>query len=343
MSPADFYVLTAAPFKDMQDRLYLDPDLTYADVPALCGEFQPVAVEFQDAMANYTWPASVSSTAQELTGDVEAIAKLLDDCTGLPGDPYSLNDKTAQLDFYFARFDDQDSRLRKELGLPFAVTTTTAPWVTTAVQPPDDQLADSRPESILITLADLPAGWSEEAQESGGDQVELLAECGGPNGDVLFDVHDTWSSTPDFVSPDGSVLIAERVTLFGSTAEAEAMMASAWEAQLDTCYADYLRATVARRVNNPESPAESLPIGTSIEDLDVSLLALMPDSYDAASHLITMVLTDGSDRAQFNFVLTFVHRGRALAFVSYRSTSNQDWFGVIGPLIDMAASKMPSS
>ena len=136
----------------MEDRLYLDPDLTYAEVPALCDEFQPVAVEFQTAMANYTWPASVSAAAQELTGDVEAIAKLLEDCAGLPGDPYALNDKSAQLDFYFARFDDEDSRLREALGLPSPVTTTTAPWVTTAAQPTDDSPSGRSASSGLVLL-----------------------------------------------------------------------------------------------------------------------------------------------------------------------------------------------
>ncbi len=194
-----------------------------------------------------------------------------------------------------------------------------------------------------MTLADLPAGWTEQVQEPDGDHTELLAECAGPNGDVLFDVDNSWQSTLDFQSPDASVAVAERVTLFESAVEAEAMMASAWDAQLDECYVDHLRPTVSRRVDNPASPAESLPSGTAIEALDVSILALMPDSYDAASHLMTLVLVDGSERSRINFVLTFVQRGRALAFVTYISTSDQDWFGVIGPLIDLAASKLPSN
>lgn len=343
VSAAEFYESAATEFKAMEDRLYFDPDLTWAEVPALCGESHPIAVEFGEAMAGYPWPAAVDAVAKELTTDVETIAFVLDTCSSYPGDPYSLIDTSAQLDFHFARFDDEDWRIREALGLPLATTTTTAPWVTKQAEPPDEDLLDSNPESMLITLSDMPAGWTEHSLDPiPRDQIAVLADCSGPNGDVLFDIDDNWSSTPQFVSPDGSVAVQERATLFESTEGAKAMMRSAWDAHLDTCYDDYLRVRVERMTNDPESPGASLPIGTSIDELDVSMLALLPEGYDAASHLITMELSEGSERVRLSFVLTFVQRGRALAFVTYSTTSGPEFFSVIGPLIDLAASKLPS-
>ncbi len=103
--PSEFYASAAAEFIAMEERLYLDPDLTYDDVPAVCGEFQPVAVDLGEVMASYAWPADVSPVAGELTNDIEVIAKLLGDCAGLPGDPYALDDTASQLAFHFARFE----------------------------------------------------------------------------------------------------------------------------------------------------------------------------------------------------------------------------------------------
>jgi hypothetical protein len=112
----EFYESASAEFNRIRDRA-AEETLTYAEVPAFCAEFAPVAEAFHQDIVRYGWPDIASAAARRLAEDLRVIAELLEVCAGLPGEADAMVDNEAQLGFYLSRFDEADSRLRADLGV----------------------------------------------------------------------------------------------------------------------------------------------------------------------------------------------------------------------------------
>lgn len=127
---------------------------------------------------------------------------------------------------------------------PETVVDTTTPDTAAPTSAPEEPGQDVEAdvavaEAAVITVGDLPEGWTESARE--GDAAPALdgrlAECVGVEGDRIT-AADATARSPLFVAPDGTLSLTQDIGVLATERDARTVVAFTAEPAVPTCFAE---------------------------------------------------------------------------------------------------------
>jgi hypothetical protein len=210
-------------------------------------------------------------------------------------------------------------------------TDTAAPTVSAAgpgtgtAEPPstaDEEADQAAAESALLVLADFPTGWSEvpraELTEAQEEANRRSAECFGVDAPRLVDFGGAFAETGEFTSPSDES-VSEAVGLAPTPADAEERLESLRDPDAVRCFRDVTRDAIENLIENPPSPEQALPEGTTIRDVTVDPLDVSPAGEDIVALRATVSLSVDSSTVDVYADLVAVRSGRAVASMEFES------------------------
>jgi hypothetical protein len=224
---------------------------------------------------------------------------------------------------------------------PEATTDTTeaAPEDTTASTeaPARDVDADiAAAEAALLTLADLPEGWTDTAVEAdvASDLDARLAECLGVDSVTSPDASATSGA---FTSADGGLVVTETVGVNATEQDARLVVASLTNPDVPECVAAAYTELGAAALS-PGAVAE----GAAVGDVTASRLPVgaAGDATQAIRVAISVVGSDGV-ASQLTVDHVFTRVGRSLASLSFEARVEPAAVETIDEITLAAASRLP--
>jgi hypothetical protein len=233
--------------------------------------------------------------------------------------------------------------------LPDAVdpTTTTAPEATVETTPDTTQTSEpdlpaqdveadtAAAEAALLTVADLPEGWTEAARDSDAASTldSRLAECVGADG---ITAADATASSARLVAPEGNLAVTEDIGARADEGQARLFVALYAEPGVPACLeaaygelaADVLGATVAAGAEFGTPTAERLAVG-SAGDATQAIRVVVPVTGDPS---VTALTVDH----------VVVRAGRALASLTFENRSEATPVETIDEFTALAAERLTS-
>jgi hypothetical protein len=233
--------------------------------------------------------------------------------------------------------------------LPDAVDTTSATTPDTTVEATPDTTATSEPdlpaqdveadtaaaEAALLTVADLPEGWTEVAGDTDAAATldSRLAECVGADG---ITAADATASSARLVAPEGNLAVTEDIGARADEGEARLFVALFAEPGVPACLeatygefaADVLGATVADGAEFGAPTAERLAVG-SAGDATQAIRVVVPVTGDPS---VTAVTVDH----------VVVRAGRALASLTFENRTEATPVETIDEFTALAAERLIS-
>jgi hypothetical protein len=201
-------------------------------------------------------------------------------------------------------------------------------------------------QAALLTLADFPAGWSEIPAEVESDDDEdvgrEVAACVGVEGDKLFDVGGAEASTGDFSDPEENVTISEQVGIAATADEAAAQLAALEAPGVTACIQDVFRAFVADLIENPETPADSLPEGASVGEVTWGRLNVAPVGDQLVAYRVTMPISMEGITIDFYLDIVLARQGRSMANLYFESIFDPYPTEDLDRFVALAVSRLPA-
>jgi hypothetical protein len=228
--------------------------------------------------------------------------------------------------------DSSDSDAGTDAGtLPAAVDTTPETTVevtdtTTATPAPQEPARDleadtAAAEAALITVADLPAGWTEAPRDAEAESTleSRLTECVGTEAEGVSSEGDATAASALLVAPTGNLDVAEDITVQADEREARLFVALFAEPAVPTCVetvygelaAEAFAGVVAEGAEFGTPAATRLQVG-SAGDATQAIRVVVPVTGDPAVTAVTVdhvVVRSGRAIAS----LTFENRTEATA------------------------------
>lgn len=229
-----------------------------------------------------------------------------------------------------------------------ATPDTTADSVTgpTSDVPSDTDLEaeEAFAEAELLTLSDMPLGWTEDpvdGDDTPNDEVAAARRdfvgCVGTDGDKMFDFARTVAATGTFTSPDSATVV--HTIAIDDDATVDQFMSSFSAEGVETCLADNIGPVLAAGMANPD-PADPLPDDLTFGDATVERLDVAQAGDETFAYRITMPLTlDGVDVKLFvDLVATRV--GNAVSGIEAQSGITPFDSNQLDSLIEAAANRL---
>jgi hypothetical protein len=218
-----------------------------------------------------------------------------------------------------------------------ASTDTTATTPDTTEVPARDVEADAAAaEDALLTLADLPVEWTEAAMPSDArseiDQV--IAECVGVDSITST---DATAATGDFTSPDGSIVVAERVGVQATERDARSVIALLTTPEVPECVADAYTSLGAAALN-PTVVVDGAQFGTAT----AGRLAVGAAGDATQAIRVTIPVTGDPAVTQLTVDLVVVRAGRTLAALTFEANGEPTAVETIDEITAVAASLLPA-
>jgi hypothetical protein len=173
---------------------------------------------------------------------------------------------------------------------------TTAPETSAPEQAGQDVEADTAAaEAALLTVADLPEGWTEAPHEGDASALDArLAECVGVDGDRIT-AADATAQGALFASPEGALSLTQDIGVFATERDARTVVAFTAEPGVPTCFAeaygelavDVFAATLAEGAELGAPTATRLQVG-SVGDATQAVRVVVPVTGDPAVVEITI-------------------------------------------------------
>ena len=186
----------------------------------------------------------------------------------------------------------------------------------------DTEADQAAAEAALLVLTDFPAGWSEVPQAELTKDEEVAqrrsAACFGIDDSSVADFGGAVAETGDFASPTDEI-VSQRVGLAPSVIEAEERMAGLSGSEVPACYEDVVQDLVEERIENPPSPADAFPDGTTIGDVTVAGLNMSPVGDEMIAYRVTLPLNISGSAVELFTDLVAVRSGRGLASFEFQS------------------------
>ncbi len=217
---------------------------------------------------------------------------------------------------------------------PDTTTADTTPDTTAA--PSQDVEADSAAaEAALITLAELPDGWTDgpAAGDAAGDVAARLAECVGVDS---ITSPDASAATGNFSNPDGSIVLSESVGVQATERDARMVVAGLTSPDVLDCLAGaYLElgagalsaGAVADGAEIGAVVASRLPVGAA-GDATQAIRVVVPASVDGVTELVTV-----------DHVVA--RTGRSIAALTFEARGEPTPIETIDEIAATAASRLP--
>lgn len=263
-----------------------------------------------------------------------AAALLLAACGSDDGDADTATEETTAVETTVA---DTTPETTVADTTPETTEATTEDTTASTDAPAQDVEADTAAaEAALLTLADFPEGWSESPVDTAAtSEIDArLAECVGV--DSLTSATAA-ASTPDFVSPDGSLVVSERVGVQATEQEARLVIAGLTNPDVLECTAAAYAELGAAALS-----ASAIAEGAEIGEVTATRLAVgaAGDSTQAIRVVIPVVSGEGTTQVTVDQVM--VRAGRSLANLSYQNGLEATPVETIDQITAVAASQLPA-
>ena len=214
--------------------------------------------------------------------------------------------------------------------------TTSAP--TSTPEETQDVAADTAAaEAALLTIADLPAGWTEASADGDVDATlaASLAACVGVDGDVIS-AADATATTDGFVAPDGTATVSQHVGVLAVEGDARTVVALTAEPAVPACfeaaYAEFAAEALSGTV------AEGAQIGAPV----VSRLAVGSVGDATQAIRVTVPVTGDPTIAEVTIDHVVVRNGRSLTTMTFTSTAAPTTVESIDAVTAVAAERLPA-
>ena len=204
---------------------------------------------------------------------------------------------------------------------------------TTTEAPSQDVEADTAAaEAALLTLADFPDGWTEAPGDGTTDVQDRLAECIGV--DSLTSA-DAGATSADFSSPDGNLVVVERVGVNATERDARFVLAGMTDPEVPACVAAAYTELGAAALGTG-----AVAEGTSIGEVTASRLAVGAAGDATQAIRVEIVLADGSSTITVDHVV--VRSGRSIAALTFEGRAEATAVETIDSITEPAASRLPA-
>ncbi len=231
---------------------------------------------------------------------------------------------------------------------PTTAPATTVPGPEATVPPATEaELA----ASVLITLDDLPEGWTEtpfDPNEDNSDEEAILAaiaECAGLdltliNRDVLG---DTRAESGEFESGEEVASVKHVIGFAPDEATAMAAMVEVGNPALPDCYAEAVRESFEAQFADPD-PTDSVPAEVVLGDLVAERVDLTNIAAEDEAVWVRVVasLTVQGDALEQHVHLIFLRTGRVLSQVQLGGSGEPFPEDLFDPIIKLAIERAES-
>jgi hypothetical protein len=222
-------------------------------------------------------------------------------------------------------------------SVPETTTDTSVAPTTEPEQAVQDVEADTAAaEAALLTVADLPEGWTEAvADEATAPLNARLAECVGVDGDEISTAEATAAAGP-FASPAADASIRQHVGVLATEADARIVLAFTAEPGVLACYeeayaelaAEALVSTAAVGSTFGAPSATRLQIG-AVGDATQAIRVTVPVTGDPAVAAVTV-----------DHVI--VRSGRSLATITFANSAEATPVETIDAINAVVAERLPA-
>jgi hypothetical protein len=213
----------------------------------------------------------------------------------------------------------------------------TTPEDTTPEEPAQDVEADTAAaEAALVTVADLPEGWTETAADDAGAALDArLAECVGVDGDNLS-ASDASAVAGPFADPAATTTLAQHVGVLATERDARSVVALTVEPSVLGCfeaaYTELGGAALAGRLTDGAQTGaptvERLAVG-SAGDATQAIRVVVPVTGDP---VITAATVD----------TVVVRSGRSLSTLTFTSVAEPTAVETIDSVTAVVADRLPA-
>ena len=231
-----------------------------------------------------------------------------------------------------------------------ASDTTPAPTTSTSTLPPTTTAAVDEAElvqSALLTVDDMPTGWTEAPNESDAQDAEnaqRISDCSGLDVELIGDgvLGDTKSKSPEFSSPDSLASVKQTLGLAPDEATASAAIAAIGDDGLPPCYEEAIR-TSFEEAAATTNPAESLPEGMTLTDVSMDRIDPPPATItadDVVWYKATATLDYQGQALPIYLDLVFTRTGRVLSQIEFDGTTTPFPEALYAPTVTAAHEKI---
>jgi hypothetical protein len=226
--------------------------------------------------------------------------------------------------------------------------TTAAP--ATVTEPPSTTAAVDEGElaqSALLTVDDLPAGWTEaptdDNDEQDAENIQRISECSGLDAELIGDrvLGDTKAKSPEFSSPDQLASVKQTLGLAPDEATASAAIAAIGDDKLAPCYEEAMRTSFEEAAVTTD-PAESLPDGMTLTDVTMERIdpPVAVDADDAVWYSTKATLDYQGQSVDIYLDLLFTRTGRVLSQIEFDGTTQAFPEELYAPTVTAAHEKI---
>ena len=226
--------------------------------------------------------------------------------------------------------------------------TTAAP--TTSTLPPSTTAAVDEAElvqSALLTVDDMPTGWTEAPNESDAQDAEnaqRISDCSGLDVKLIGDgvLGDTKAKSPEFSSPDSLASVKQTLGLAPDEATASAAIAAIGDDGLPPCYEEAIRTSFDEAAVTT-NPAESLPDGMTLTDVSMERIDPPPATItadDVVWYKATASLDYQGQALDIYLDLVFTRTGRVLSQIEFDGTTTPFPEELYAPTVTAAHEKI---
>ncbi len=213
-------------------------------------------------------------------------------------------------------------------------TTESTPESTETTVAEQDVDADSAAaEAALLTIADFPDGWSENAPaaDTASEIDALLAACIGldePSAGAA-------AATGEFSSPDGNLVVSERIDVRATERDARLTIGQLTNPEVPACIAAAYTELGASALSTG-----AVPEGVEIGEVVATRLAVGAAGDSTQAIRLAIAVTDGAV-APLTVDQVFTRVGRSLAVVTFEGRSEPTAVETIDEIAAVAASRLP--
>jgi hypothetical protein len=203
--------------------------------------------------------------------------------------------------------------------------------------PAQDVAADTAAaEAALLTLADLPDGWSEgPAPSEARSEIDgLIAECLGL--DALTSTEAS-AATVDFTSPDGGLVVAQRVGVEATVRDARTVIALLTTPDVPECVAAAYDSLGAAALS-PDAVGDGAQLG----EATASRLAVGAAGDATQAIRVTIPVTSGEATTELTVDLVVARVERSLAALTFEGRIAATAVETIDEITAAAAARLPA-
>lgn len=212
-------------------------------------------------------------------------------------------------------------------------TTATAEETTTTTEAPaqDVEADTTAARAAVLTVADLPEGWTETAPAAEGvsDIDGLLAECVGVT------PSDARATTATFASPDGNLVVVGSVGVQATERDARLVIAGITNPDVVDCIA-----AAHTELGAGALSAGAVADGSALGEITATRLPVGSVGDSTQAIRVTIPVADGSATITVDHVIA--RSGRSLSLLSFEGRVEPTPVETIDEIALLAASRLPA-